>query len=72
MTYGRNAFGPQRRMSQATKAKNIAFSILRNGLDEGAVSTWTRYCIETNVTMMVAVRQAITAERIAASKREAA
>lgn len=58
MQYGRKAFGPQRRMSPQTKARNIARSIVEHGYRCDA-STWQRYGIDGNKALQALVRESI-------------
>lgn len=54
----RKAFGPQRTMSPAIKARNVAASIKEHGL---ALSqeTWRRYGLENNHAQQQLVRNAL-------------
>ena len=41
----RKAFGPQRTMSPAVRARNVAESVQKHGLDIDDPATWSRYGI---------------------------
>jgi hypothetical protein len=59
MQYGRRAFGHQRTMAPAAKARNVAASIRAHGLDVDAPATWGRYGLSTNTAQQALVRQAL-------------
>lgn len=61
-TYGRTAFGRQRTMTVAQKARYVAESILRHD-DAGQAWTWAQYGIEEGSAQHGRVLAVLTQER---------
>ena len=59
MQYGRRAFGHQRRMSDAVKARNVAASIRAHGYDVADAQTWAHYGLGNSAAQQALVRQAL-------------
>jgi len=59
MQYGRKAFGHQRAMSPAARARNVAASIKDHGYSVEDATTWSRYGLETNVVQQQLVLLAL-------------
>ncbi len=64
----RRAYGPHRTMSPATRAANVARSILAHGYDVHDPSTWIRYGLEAYPGQQQRVREAVTREWAFTSK----
>lgn len=58
----RRAYGPHRAMSPATKAAQVARSILVHGYDMNDPATWIRYGLEAYPGQQQRVREAIARE----------